>query len=170
MYRLVKLVLDQHLISPHTHLSVTIATNLRSLIEGVLVMTTPPVEVQKYGQSIWYDNIERKLISSGELKRMIEEDGVLGVTSNPTIFEKAIGAGGDYDDAIKGVLDLEAPEIFERLAIDDILAALDLFMPESNDQDPCHARRHPRYRGSDCGGGERQRHADFLCQELYRGR
>jgi transaldolase/glucose-6-phosphate isomerase len=89
----------------------------------------PPVEVQQYGQSIWYDNIRRSLISSGELKRMIDEDGVLGVTSNPTIFQKAIGDSGDYDSAMENLLELDPYAIYEQLAIEDIQQALDLFLP-----------------------------------------
>src|SRR5690606_28443764 len=89
----------------------------------------PPVDVQQYGQSIWYDNIRRSLITSGELQRMIDEDGVLGVTSNPTIFQKAIGDSADYDDAIGNLLNEEPYVIFESLAIEDIQNALDIFRP-----------------------------------------
>lgn len=92
-------------------------------------MTNPAVEVQQYGQSIWYDNIRRSLIESGELRRMIEEDGVLGVTSNPTIFQKAIGDSMDYDAALDPLLDLDPYTIFESLAVEDIQNALDLFRP-----------------------------------------
>lgn len=92
-------------------------------------MANPPVDVQQYGQSIWYDNIRRSLIEQGELKRMIDEDGVLGVTSNPTIFQKAIGDSADYDTALEGLLDLEPYTIFETLAVEDIQRALDLFRP-----------------------------------------
>ncbi|MDX2138289.1 MAG: bifunctional transaldolase/phosoglucose isomerase [Chloroflexota bacterium] len=87
--------------------------------------TNPPVEVQQYGQSIWYDNIRRSLIHNGELKRMIDEDGVLGVTSNPTIFQKAIGDSSDYDEGMMNLLELEPYDIYERLAIEDIQNALD---------------------------------------------
>ncbi|HLU10384.1 MAG TPA: bifunctional transaldolase/phosoglucose isomerase, partial [Oceanobacillus sp.] len=89
----------------------------------------PPVDVQQYGQSIWYDNIRRSLITSGELQRMIDEDGVLGVTSNPTIFQKAIGDSADYDDGIEHLLKEEPYVIFENLAIEDIQNALDIFRP-----------------------------------------
>jgi transaldolase/glucose-6-phosphate isomerase len=89
----------------------------------------PPVDVQHYGQSIWYDNIRRSLIEGGELKRMIEEDGVLGVTSNPTIFQKAIGDSSDYDAGMMHLLELEPYDIYERLAIEDIQHALDIIRP-----------------------------------------
>ena len=89
----------------------------------------PPVDVQAFGQSIWYDNIRRSLLDSGELQRMVNEDGVLGVTSNPTIFQKAIGESADYDAAIQTMLDLDAYAIYERLAIEDIQRALDILRP-----------------------------------------
>lgn len=89
----------------------------------------PPADVQAFGQSIWYDNIRRNLLDSGELQRMIAEDGVLGITSNPTIFQKAIGESSDYDPAIQTMLDLDANTIYERLAIEDIQRALDLLRP-----------------------------------------
>lgn len=86
---------------------------------------------QQLGQSIWYDNISRKLIVSGELQALIDA-GVTGVTSNPAIFEKAIASGSDYDAAIAehaqhATHDAEA--IFERIAIDDIQRAADLLRP-----------------------------------------
>ena len=62
-------------------------------------MTNPVQGVQRLGQSIWYDNIRRGLITSGELQQLIES-GITGVTSNPTIFEKAIAGSTDYDSAI----------------------------------------------------------------------
>jgi len=78
---------------------------------------------------MWYDNIRRSLITGGELKRMIDEDGVLGVTSNPTIFQKAIGDSTDYDAAFLTMLDLEPYSIYEHVAIEDIQNALDLLRP-----------------------------------------
>ncbi len=91
----------------------------------------PLVELQKYGQSVWLDNIRRSLIASGELKQMIDEDGLRGVTSNPTIFEKAISVSTDYDQAMRSLVDQgkNAGEIYEVLAIEDIQAAADLFLP-----------------------------------------
>ncbi|MDX1993534.1 MAG: bifunctional transaldolase/phosoglucose isomerase [bacterium] len=92
-------------------------------------MVNPPVEVQKYGQSIWVDNIRRKLLTDGTFHRLIDEYGVVGVTSNPAIFQKAIGNSDDYDEGMRVLLDLEATEIYEQLAIQDIQQATDLFMP-----------------------------------------
>lgn len=89
----------------------------------------PPVDVQQFGQSIWLDFIRRSTTRGGELARMIAEDGLLGVTSNPTIFQQAIGNSADYDDSIGSMLDLDGSAIFEALAVDDIREALELFRP-----------------------------------------
>ena len=91
----------------------------------------PLVELHKFGHSFWYDNIHRRMLVSGQLKRMIEEDGLRGMTSNPTIFEKAINSGTDYDDAIRQLVGrgLAVPEVYEAVAVADIQAAADLFRP-----------------------------------------
>ncbi len=89
------------------------------------------LELQKLGQSIWYDNIYRHLLHSGELERMIKDDGLGGVTTNPTIFEKAIGGGDAYDKPIKTLLNahpgLSDQSLFDALAVDDVQHAADLF-------------------------------------------
>jgi transaldolase / glucose-6-phosphate isomerase len=95
-------------------------------------MTNPLLQLSQAGQSIWLDYLHRKIMENGQLKRWIEEDGLKGMTSNPSIFEKAIGEGGDYDDRLKAVLeraDLEAGDLYEKLAIADIQAAADQFRP-----------------------------------------
>ncbi len=89
----------------------------------------PPVAVQEYGQSIWYDNIQRNMLDNGDMQKLIDEFGVLGVTSNPTIFQKAIGSGDDYDAQIAEMLDEDTTSIYEQLAVRDIQHALDLFLP-----------------------------------------
>ena len=89
----------------------------------------PPVDVQGYGQSIWYDHIRRGLLDNGELQSLIEHYGVMGVTSNPTIFQHAIGDSDDYDAAMMRYLDLEAHEIYEHLAVEDIQRTADLLRP-----------------------------------------
>ncbi len=93
-------------------------------------MTSTLQEVQRLGQSIWYDNIRRGLIKSGELASLIDL-GVSGVTSNPTIFEKAIAGSTDYDETLlelaKG--NKSTQELFEAFAIEDIRAAADLLRP-----------------------------------------
>jgi transaldolase/glucose-6-phosphate isomerase len=95
-------------------------------------MANPLVEVQKYGQSLWYDNIRRGLILTGELQRLVNEDGLLGVTSNPAIFEKAIAGSADYNNALSGLErqgDRDAKSLYEQLAIDDIRDAADVMFP-----------------------------------------
>ncbi|HET9529878.1 MAG TPA: transaldolase [Blastocatellia bacterium] len=91
----------------------------------------PLVELTKVGQSIWFDNIERKLIKSGELGRLIDEFCVRGVTSNPAIFEKAIGGSDDYLDQMRELVQRgkSALEIYEALAVSDIQAAADTLAP-----------------------------------------
>jgi transaldolase len=97
--------------------------------EELLMSDNPLKELAKYGQSVWHDYIRRKEILSGGLKKRIDEDGLLGVTSNPSIFEKAIAGSDDYDESIRGYVakGLEAPKIFEKLAIKDIQKATDEF-------------------------------------------
>lgn len=94
-------------------------------------MTSPLLGICDLGQSVWYDNLGRDLVRSGRLKKMIEEDGVTGVTSNPTIFEKAIGQERTYDHDIHSLVDqgLDVSAIYEALAISDIREAADLLMP-----------------------------------------
>ena len=89
----------------------------------------PLKQLQKYGQSLWLDYIRRDEILSGGLKKRIDEDGLLGVTSNPSIFEKAIAGSGDYDESIRRYVKegLDAAQIFEKLAIEDIQNATDVF-------------------------------------------
>src|SRR5579871_2325783 len=92
----------------------------------------PLQELAKYGQSVWLDYIRRNLLTSGELKRMVDEDGLGGVTSNPAIFEKAITGSTDYADALLGLQqrkDLDAMGIYETLAIKDIQDAADTLRP-----------------------------------------
>jgi transaldolase/glucose-6-phosphate isomerase len=95
-------------------------------------MANPILDVQKYGQSIWYDNIRRGLITSGELHGMVERDGLLGVTSNPAIFSAAITGSPDYDQAIKALVAQgvgTAIGVYERLAIEDIQLGADVLYP-----------------------------------------
>jgi transaldolase len=90
----------------------------------------PLKELAAQGQSIWLDYIRRSLILSGELKRMVDEDGLKGVTSNPTIFEKAIAGSADYDETLRAMLakdpNLEVGKLYEPLAIEDIQMAADV--------------------------------------------
>ena len=89
-------------------------------------------ELERHGQSIWYDSLRRGIIASGELARFIVEDGLKGLTTNPAIYEKAIGATHDYDAELATLLpraDLDPKAIYEQLAIHDIQAAADLLGP-----------------------------------------
>ncbi len=96
-------------------------------------MINPIRAVLALGQSIWYDNIQRAMLSSGELQRMIHDDGLRGLTSNPTIFEKAITGSHDYDQALQEELrrqpGQDSESLFYALAIGDISAAADLLRP-----------------------------------------
>jgi transaldolase / glucose-6-phosphate isomerase len=94
-------------------------------------MTNPLVEMQKLGQSPWHDNIRRKLLTSGALKKMVKDGDITGLTSNPTIFEQAIAKSDDYDDEIEklALKGKSAEEIFDTLSIDDIRDAADVFAP-----------------------------------------
>src|SRR4051794_5610474 len=88
-------------------------------------------EIAAQGQSIWLDNISRQLLDGGTLKQMIDEDAVTGVTSNPTIFEKAIGHSDRYDDALQEVVEqgLSPRDIFFQLAFRDIRDGAELLRP-----------------------------------------
>src|SRR2546430_7946190 len=94
-------------------------------------MANPLIEMQKLGQSPWHDNIKRSLITSGKLKKMIDDGDITGLTSNPTIFEQAISASADYDEQLAKLAKAgkNAEQIFDGLAIEDIRSAADLFRP-----------------------------------------
>ena len=92
-------------------------------------MENPLVAVQQLGQSIWYDNIHRSLITSGDLQAMVDHDGLLGMTSNPAIFEKALTGSSDYDQPMQALVEQgvgSAIDVYERLAIQDIRMAADV--------------------------------------------
>ena len=88
-------------------------------------------ELSELGQSVWIDFLSRQMLQSGELARMMEEDAVVGVTSNPTIFQKAISEGDVYDEQLREVLAEEddPKEVFLRLAVQDVKDACDLLRP-----------------------------------------
>jgi transaldolase/glucose-6-phosphate isomerase len=94
--------------------------------------TTPIRALQAFGQSVWLDDLQRSLFTSGEFQRLIDEDGLRGVTSNPSIFEKAIARGAEYLDALHAIdrrVQMEPMALYETLAIDDIRDAADLLHP-----------------------------------------
>ena len=99
------------------------------MLGGCEMTENPLLLVEKFGQSIWLDYIRRHLINSGDLRQLIEADGLKGVTSNPAIFEKAIAHSNDYDEAIR-ILVMEnknTAEIFEALTVADVQQAADVF-------------------------------------------
>jgi transaldolase/glucose-6-phosphate isomerase len=92
----------------------------------------PVKALEEHGQAVWLDFLARGFVAKGDLKKLIDTDGVKGVTSNPSIFEKAIGSSDEYDGAIGSALkkgDRPVAELFEHLAIDDIQHAADVLRP-----------------------------------------
>jgi transaldolase/glucose-6-phosphate isomerase len=91
----------------------------------------PLVQLRESGQSPWYDYIRRGMITSGQLQTLIDQDGLMGMTSNPAIFEKAIAGSTDYDDALKHAASefIGVKQIYERVAIKDIQDAADVMQP-----------------------------------------
>lgn len=103
-------------------------------------MGNPLLQLKAQGQSVWYDNIDRVQLVSGEFKRMLDEDGIVGVTANPTIFEKSISHGHAYDEQIAQVISegKGTNEIYEAVVIQDIRTVADLLRPiyeRTNGQD-----------------------------------
>lgn len=110
----------------------TVVPRLGETLAASRTIMTPPIrQLSALGQSIWYDNLHRAMFASGELTRMIERDGLRGMTSNPSIFEKAIGASHDYDAAVTKLANdqptLDDVGLFELLAVEDIRGACDAF-------------------------------------------
>src|SRR5260370_20291810 len=102
------------------------------VLEKTAKATNPLKELLKHGQSMWLDYIRRDLITGGKLKTMIEEDGLRGMTSNPSIFEKAIGESSLYDDILQSLAsrnDLDTTTRYEQIAIRDIQDAADVLLP-----------------------------------------
>jgi transaldolase/glucose-6-phosphate isomerase len=91
----------------------------------------PLIAIQTLGQSIWWDDIRRDDLVSGKLERRVEEEGIVGLTSNPAIFQKSIAGSSDYDDGMQALLnaDKSAEEIYSALTIEDITQAADILRP-----------------------------------------
>ena len=91
----------------------------------------PLIQLRELGQSPWYDYIRRGLITSGQLQTLIDQDGLMGMTSNPAIFEKAIAGSTDYDDALRKAASelIGVKQIYEQVAIQDIQDATDVMLP-----------------------------------------
>jgi transaldolase / glucose-6-phosphate isomerase len=106
-------------------------TTTRTVPNAELGSANPLKALHAYGQSPWMDYIRRDLLTSGQLKKMINEDGLMGMTSNPTIFEKAITGSHDYDDILNApdAKQLGAGGVYEKIAIRDVQDAADIFKP-----------------------------------------
>ncbi len=103
-------------------------------------MTNPLLQLKSHGQSVWYDNIDRSQLVSGQFKRLLDEDGVVGVTANPTIFEKSISAGQAYDEQMNQLIKegKNTNDIYEAMVIHDIRTVADFLRPiydQTNGQD-----------------------------------
>jgi transaldolase len=94
-------------------------------------MSNPLQQLQSLGQSVWYDNIDRSQLVSGQFKRMLDEDAITGVTANPTIFEKSVSAGHAYDEQMNQLIQegKSTNEIYEAMIITDIRTVADLLRP-----------------------------------------
>ncbi len=106
------------------------ARHLRRLAK-MTALENPLRALQVFGQSVWLDYIRRSLITSGELRRLIDDDGLRGVTSNPSIFEKAVTGSTDYTELLEApeARTLDAKPLYERLAVRDIHDAADALRP-----------------------------------------
>jgi transaldolase len=103
-------------------------------------MTNPLLQLKSHGQSVWYDNIDRSQLVSGQFKRLLDEDGVVGVTANPTIFEKSISAGHAYDEQMNQLIKegKNTNDTYEAMVIHDIRTVADFLRPiydQTNGQD-----------------------------------
>jgi transaldolase len=94
-------------------------------------MTNPLLQLKELGQSVWYDNIDRTQLTNGQFQRLLDEDGVVGVTANPTIFDKSISSGHAYDEQINQLIKegKSTNEIYEALIITDIQTVADVLRP-----------------------------------------
>jgi len=94
-------------------------------------MSNPLLQLKNYGQSVWYDNIDRTQLISGDFQRLLDEDGVVGVTANPTIFQKSISHSSAYDEQITHLIaeGKGTNDIYEALIIQDIRTVADLLRP-----------------------------------------
>src|SRR5260370_14035405 len=94
-------------------------------------MTNPLFQLKALGQSVWYDNIDRAQLVSGQFKRLMDEDGIVGVTANPTIFQKSISHGNAYDEQMYQLIreGKSTNAIYEALIIHAIRTVADLLRP-----------------------------------------
>ena len=106
---------------------------MRASQAGAAAKSNPLHLLEAQGQAVWLDYIRRSILTGGELKRLVEDDGLSGVTSNPTIFEKAIAGSTDYDEQLKSLLndnpEMDDGALFDALVIKDIQNATDIVRP-----------------------------------------
>src|SRR3954470_4307809 len=105
--------------------SLVVVTNFQ---EGLRMADSPLHKLSAQGQSVWIDFLSRPLLRDGELERLMRDDAVVGVTSNPTIFQKAVSQGDAYDEQLREVLEEteDGKEAFIALAVKDVQEACDL--------------------------------------------
>ena len=94
-------------------------------------MSNPLLQLKNFGQSVWYDNIDRSQLVSGQFQGLLDNDGVVGVTANPTIFQKSISAGHAYDEQMTQLISegKNTSDIYEAMIIQDIRTVADLLRP-----------------------------------------
>ena len=133
--RIVGVELARELIGAFLNARFTGEARHRRRLAKMIALENPLRSLQVFGQSVWLDYIRRSLITGGELRRLIDEDGLRGVTSNPAIFEKAITGSSDYRAVLEqpDVRALDAKSAYERLAVQDIRDAADALRPVYDD-------------------------------------
>src|ERR1700747_260427 len=126
--RIVGVELARELIGAFLNARFTDEARHRRRLAKMTALENPLRALQVFGQSVWLDYIRRSLITSGELRRLIDEDGLRGVTSNPAIFEKAITGSTDYAETLRALAPQypDAKELYEQVAIRDIQDAADV--------------------------------------------
>jgi transaldolase/glucose-6-phosphate isomerase len=129
--RIVGVELAHELIGAFLNARFTDEARHRRRLAKMIALENPLRALQVYGQSVWLDYIRRSLITGGELRRLIDEDGLRGVTSNPAIFEKAIAGSSDYRELLEApdARTLDAKTLYERLAVKDVQDAADALRP-----------------------------------------
>jgi transaldolase / glucose-6-phosphate isomerase len=129
--RVVGIELARELIRAFLNARFTGEARHRRRLAKMTALENPLRALQVLGQSVWLDYIRRSLITSGELRRLIDEDGLCGVTSNPAIFEKAVAGSSDYNEVLEApdARALDAKTLYERLAVRDIQDAADVLRP-----------------------------------------
>src|SRR6516164_1716707 len=129
--RVIGVELARELVAAFLNAHFTGEARHRRRLAKVITLENPLRALQVFGQSVWLDYIRRSLITSGELRHLIDEDGLRGVTSNPAIFEKAVTGSSDYRTILErpDARALDAKTLYERIAVQDIQDAADALHP-----------------------------------------